>query len=77
MLVEKCLRAITFAGFGIWTIDALLSMFAKKWFIGLYESVGISFFGLTITLIGVLFFILTMVFMKTSWRAGIDKSTKT
>lgn len=77
LIIEKCLKAVTFTGLGIWAADALLPAFTEKWFIGLYESFGISFFGLLITLIGVLFFILAMVFMKTSWRAGIDKSTKT
>lgn len=77
LVIEKCLKVITFSGLGIWAVDALLPAFAEKWFIELYESFEISFFGLLITLIGVSFFILAMVFMKTSWRAGIDKSTKT
>ncbi|MBM7869011.1 protein-S-isoprenylcysteine O-methyltransferase Ste14 [Clostridium pascui] len=77
LVIEKCLKAVTFAGLGIWAVDALIPVFAEKWFVRLYESFGTSFFGLIITLIGVSFFILAMVFLKTSWRAGIDKSTKT
>lgn len=77
LIIEKCLRTITFAGFGIWLVDALFPMFAEKWFVGLYENRVTSFLGIIITLIGVSFFILAMVFMKTSWRAGIDKLTKT
>lgn len=77
LIIEKCLKAITFIGLGIWTIDALFSSFSENWFIGVYKSNWTSVFGLIITSIGVLFFILAMVFMKTSWRAGIDKSTRT
>lgn len=77
LVIEKFLKAITFTGVGIWTVDALFPAFAEKWFIKIYESFAISFFGLTITLIGISLFILAMVVMKTSWRAGIDKSTKT
>lgn len=77
LVIEKCLKAITFAGVGIWTVDDLLPALAEKWFVGLYESHGISLFGLAITLIGVSFFVLAMMFMKTSWRVGIDKSAKT
>jgi protein-S-isoprenylcysteine O-methyltransferase Ste14 len=77
LIIEKFLRAMTFAGVGIWTISALFPSFTEKWFVGLYKSFRVSILGLAITLIGVLFFILAMVFMKTSWRVGIDKSTKT
>lgn len=77
LVIEKCLKAITFTVLGVWTVDSLFSAFADKWFIRLYESIIISHFGLIITSIGVSFFILAMVFMKTSWRVGIDKSTET
>ncbi len=77
LIIEKFLKAMTFVGIGIWTISALFPSFTEKWFVGLYKSFRISILGLAITLIGVLFFILAMVFMKTSWRVGIDKSTKT
>jgi protein-S-isoprenylcysteine O-methyltransferase Ste14 len=77
LIIEKFLKAMTFVGVGIWTISALFPSFTEKWFIGLYKSFRISILGLAITIIGVLFFILAMVFMKTSWRVGIDKSTKT
>lgn len=77
LIIEKCLQAITFIGLGIWVVDALLPMFAEKWFIVLLKNCRLSFLGLITTSIGVLFFILAMVFMKTSWRVGIDKTTKT
>lgn len=77
IIVEKFLRAVTFIGLGIWAVSALLPAFAEKWFIRVYKSYGLSIVGLIITLLGVAFFISAMVFMKTSWRVGIDKSTKT
>ncbi len=41
------------------------------------DDICYSFIGITITAIGVLLFIISTVFMKSSWRVGIDKSTKT
>lgn len=77
LIIEKFLKAMTFAGIGIWTFSALFPSFTEKWFVGLGKSFTVSILGVAITLIGVSLFILAMVFMKTSWRAGIDKSTKT
>lgn len=77
LVIERFLKVTTFIGLVNWAINALIPAFAERWFIGLYESFGISILGLIITFLGVLFFILAMVFMKTSWRVGIDKSTKT
>lgn len=77
LIIEKSLRAVTFIGIGIWIVDACFAKFADKWFILVYESAIIRYLGLAITFIGVLFFILAMVFMKTSWRVGVDNSTKT
>ncbi|HEX9061937.1 MAG TPA: isoprenylcysteine carboxylmethyltransferase family protein [Clostridia bacterium] len=76
LFVEKCLKGITFIGVGNWLVDAVSPSFSKSWFI-LHENIILSFLGLVITFIGIIFFILAMVFMKTSWRAGIDKSAKT
>lgn len=77
IIIEKFLKVMTFSGVGIWTISALFPSFAEKWFVGFGKGFTISILGVVITLIGVSLFILAMVFMKTSWRAGIDKSTKT
>lgn len=75
--IEKCLKVITFGAMIVWCTSSLFPTFSEKYFLKLYENVVISILGLVITSIGVLFFILAMVFMKTSWRVGIDKSTKT
>lgn len=75
--LEKALKAVTFIGLGIWVISVVFPEFTNRWFIGLPKDIGSAIFGLAITFIGVLFFIMAMAFMKTSWRAGIDKSTKT
>ncbi len=77
LIIEKHLRVITFLGLGVWFVNALLPSFAKKWFVVIYKSFEIGILGLVISFIGVSFFILAMFFMKTSWRVGIDKSTKT
>jgi len=77
LIIEKFLKAMTFAGVGIWAISALFPSFTEKWFVELGKSFTASILGVIITLIGASLFILAMVFMKTTWRAGIDKSTKT
>ena len=77
LIIEKLLRVITFLGLGVWFVNALLPAFAKKWFVVIYKSFEIGILGLAISFIGVSFFIFAMAFMKTSWRVGIDKSTKT
>ena len=76
LLVERCLKVMTFLGIGIWIINAFLPKLAWNWFFGLFDSLIISLIGLSFSLVGVALFITAMVFMKTSWRAGIDKSTQ-
>lgn len=75
--IERSLKVITFGAMIVWGTSSLFATFSEKYFLKLYENIAISILGLVITSIGVLFFILAMVFMKTSWRVGIDKSTKT
>lgn len=77
LVIEKFLKSMTFIGIGIWAVNSLFPAFTERWFVRIYESFALSIIGLSITFIGVLFFILAMIFMKTSWRAGIDKSTRT
>ncbi|ACL77523.1 methyltransferase family protein [Ruminiclostridium cellulolyticum] len=43
----------------------------------IFKNIYITYAGIIITALGVVVFILATVFMKTSWRVGIDKSTKT
>lgn len=75
--IERSLKVITFVAIIAWCTSSLFPTFSENHFLKLYDNVVISILGLVITSIGVLFFILAMVFMKTSWRVGIDKSTKT
>lgn len=75
--IERYLKAFTFVGIGIWVFDALFSTLAQNFFLGLYKNAVVSMLGLVFSFAGVGLFIAAMVFMKTSWRAGIDQSTKT
>ncbi len=43
----------------------------------IFKSLYITYAGILITALGAGVFILAVVFMKTSWRVGIDKNTKT
>ncbi len=42
-----------------------------------FKSMYVTYTGLLITALGAGVFILAIVFMKTSWRVGIDKNTQT
>ncbi|AEY68006.1 isoprenylcysteine carboxylmethyltransferase family protein [Clostridium sp. BNL1100] len=43
----------------------------------IFKSMFITYTGILITALGAGVFILAVVFMKTSWRVGIDKNTQT
>ncbi|WP_031342366.1 methyltransferase family protein [Ruminiclostridium papyrosolvens] len=43
----------------------------------IFKSMFITYTGICITALGAGVFILAIVFMKTSWRVGIDKNTQT
>ncbi|WP_460322372.1 methyltransferase family protein [Paenibacillus sp. YSY-4.3] len=80
-IVEVGVKLATFAWGGLWFA---LSCFGEGWLgfaLILPEDGGTaswaSVFGLLVTALGLVFFIMAMVHMRTSWRVGIDKATAT
>ncbi|MNJ64955.1 Isoprenylcysteine carboxyl methyltransferase (ICMT) family protein [compost metagenome] len=74
-------KLATFVWGGLWFA---LSVFGDKWLRTLSiplrgggMTVSVTVIGLLVTAIGLLFFILAMLHMRTSWRVGIDKDTRT
>lgn len=76
-VVETTVNISTF----IWGITWLVEIFAgqsinKNLYI-LFSNTLVNSIGIVVTAIGVGIFVTAMISMKTSWRVGIDKNTKT
>lgn len=76
-VVETTVMISTF----IWGITWIVEIFAgqsinKNLYI-LLNSILVNYIGVVVTAIGVGIFVTAMISMKTSWRVGIDKNTKT
>lgn len=76
-LVEITVKISSF----IWGITWILEIFAgqiinKSLYI-LFSITLVNYIGIFVTAVGVSIFVTAMISMKTSWRVGIDKNTKT
>lgn len=61
-----------------WAIIWFLhSIFGTTLFNSMYENMGIRIVGIVVTGIGVAIFMIAMIQMRTSWRVGIDYTSKT
>lgn len=74
---ETVVKITTFMWGAIWLFESLYSHRAVNFLPNLFTSSTFNYFGLFIILIGLIFFVSSMVTMKNSWRVGIDKSIKT
>ncbi|MDP4153046.1 MAG: isoprenylcysteine carboxylmethyltransferase family protein [Bacillota bacterium] len=71
--IEVLLKVITFT----MTAVQLLSIIVNaKWFLLAYSNT-LRYVGIVIALSGVTVFIIAMITMRESWRAGVDSSQKT
>lgn len=75
--VELLVRITSFFGILIWFMESVFSSFLAKFTGWFFLSKEYTFAGIFLMALGVTFFILAAGFMKTSWRVGIDKDTKT
>jgi len=73
---EIFVKISSFAGIFVWFLEAMFGDFLVKFTGWFYLSKLYTYTGLVLVALGVLFFILAVVFMKSSWRVGIDKQTK-
>lgn len=74
---EVFVKITSFAGFSIWFLEATFNGSFNKFTGWFYLSTLYNYAGLVLMALGILFFVLAMVFMKSSWRVGIDKETET
>ena len=75
--VEGFVRFATFAWLFVWVLEIFFEKALEKFDALWHHNAYTEYAGLFITALGVLVFITAMVHMKTSWRVGIDKQTKT
>lgn len=73
---EVFVKTSSFAGVFVWFLETAFSDSLAKFTGWFYLSKGYTYAGIFLMASGVLFFILAVVFMKSSWRVGIDKETK-
>lgn len=76
-IVETTVKLYTFIWGITWAAEIFFSELIDKNFYVLGNSIIINYMGLLVIAIGVSIFVTAMVSMKTSWRVGIDKNTKT
>lgn len=60
-----------------WITEIFVGQSLNKSLYILFSSTLLNYIGILITVIGVSIFVIAMISMKTSWRVGIDKNTKT
>lgn len=75
--VERFLRLTTFIWIIVWLMQVFLEKALNKLQILWKDNFYTEYTGLSVIAIGISVFITAMVHMKTSWRVGIDKGTKT
>lgn len=75
--VELFVKVTSFFGIFIWFMESAFSSFLARFTGRFFLSKGYTYTGIFLMSLGVVFFILAVGFMKSSWRVGIDKQTKT
>lgn len=68
--------ALKFATFSMVAIQVISLLVIKEVYLLLTQP-AIRFAGISIAFVGAAVFIIAMVYMKTSWRAGVDTSQRT
>jgi protein-S-isoprenylcysteine O-methyltransferase Ste14 len=74
---ELLVQATTFFWGAVWLLESLVDNIIKIVFKDFFINAFINYIGITIIAVGVVTFIIAVISMKTSWRVGIDKRSKT
>lgn len=61
----------------VWILESLIDDSIRIIFKDLFVNVIINYIGIIVIFIGILTFVIAMINMRTSWRVGIDKKSKT
>ncbi len=75
--IEIFVKLTTFLWGAAWLALSIAETFITPFTGRLLDSPWVSTIGIMLTITGLFIFILAMVSMRTSWRVGIDPSTKT
>lgn len=73
---ERLVKASTFIWGGLWFLFSILDSGAGQLISSGAKFSSVRYVGLIVTAVGVSIFITAMLSMRTSWRVGIDKTTK-
>lgn len=73
-LAEMSVKLSSFCWAIVWFLH---SIFGTTLFASMYDNIGIRIAGIIVTGMGVAIFMIAMIQMRTSWRVGIDYSSKT
>ncbi|MBX4260826.1 isoprenylcysteine carboxylmethyltransferase family protein [Clostridium estertheticum] len=75
--VETAVKISSFTWGITWILEIFASKSINKSLYILFSSILVNYLGILSTSVGVGIFVTAMISMKTSWRVGIDKNTKT
>lgn len=75
-IAELSVKTTSFTWLVLWVLEVLFSQYILKYIPMLYENSILLYIGLFVNFIGVLIFTIAAFSMKSSWRVGIDKNTK-
>lgn len=74
---EVFVRISSFLWLLAWLLEILFHTKTSSYLRSFYNSILVQYLGIAITAFGVIIFTAAVIFMKSSWRVGIDKNTKT
>lgn len=75
--IETLVKTATFLWGLIWFVESVFEKYMLKYFPYILNSLLVRYIGLILLFIGVLIFTIAAFSMRSSWRVGIDKNTKT
>lgn len=75
--IEALVKTSTFLWGFIWFVESIFEKYILKSFPYFLNSLLVRYIGLILLFIGVLIFAIAAFSMRSSWRVGIDKNTKT
>lgn len=75
--IEALVKTSTFLWGFTWFVESVFEKYMLKYFSYFINSLLVRYIGLILLFIGILIFAIAAFSMKSSWRVGIDKNTKT
>ncbi len=76
-IIEMFVRATSLSWLLTWIFEIIFHKQISLYVIDFFFINAFTYIGIMLSALGVCIFILAAIFMKSSWRVGIDKNTKT